>query len=479
MSTGGQGAVKDSQVLRSRVAVTHRCGSRDEGLGRALKRDRRPHCIRGGEQMMRVRGLACAVVTALCAMVVALGITGAPAAQAALSYPYSGVSFGPDGLGSGAFGDVKSVTVDQSNGDVYVFDEGTHAIYKSNAAGESVNFSSTATNAIDGVTSSGGGAEQEIAVDSSTGPDKGDIYLANNKVVDIYSPAGAKLGEITGGERSEGQEACGVAVDPNGAVYVGFYPDTVNKYIPTANPADNADYAGALTGVNEVCNVAVDGQGDLYAATYIGGVSKYEAYQFNMLGTASIGTPVDVQKGKTLAVDPSAGGEVYIDEGQDVATYDAARHPLAKLGTSDDPGAVESSYGVAVNANSKQVYLDGGEGSGEGAGRVEVFEPIVIPDVSLGAISDLGTKSVTLHGTVDADGAGEASCAFEYGAGETFEHSTPCSPASIASNAGPLSVQANLTGLGPDASHYRYRLAGANSSGTNYSETGEFLTNGP
>lgn len=408
----------------------------------------------------------------------ALGIlvlSGAPA-QAALTYPYGGVSFGPEGLGGGTFGNVKSVTVDQSSGDVYVYDEVTQAIYKFNATGEPVNFSSTGTNAIEGVTSFGGNAEQEIAVDSSTGPASGDIYLANNEVVDIYSALGTKLGEISGGERSEGQEACGVAVDPTGAVYVGFYPETVNKYMPTADPLDNADYAGSLTGVTNVCNVAADAQGDLYAAAYNGGVTKYEASQFNMLGVESIGTSVDSERGQTLAVDYLSGA-VYVDEGPEVVVYDASGKLLARLGSAS-PGAIANSRGVAVDGASGAVYMDGGEG--EVPHRVELFDSTeIIPDVSLSPVSSLQATSVTLGGTVDADGAGDATCLFEYGTGGVYDHSVPCSPATIPSSSGPVAVEANVTGLQPDATSYSYRLVASNANGTSYSDPAEFATAGP
>lgn len=423
--------------------------------------------------MKRVRGLACAFVAVLGAAG-ALGLTSVPA-QAALTYPFTEVTFGPDGAAAtGTFRNVKSVTVDQSTGDVYAFDEPKHAIYKFDATGEPVDFSSTGTNAIEENASSGGGAEQQIAVDESSGPAKGDIYLANNTNVQIYSAAGVKIGQLTGGERSEGNEACGVAVDSTGAVYVGFYPSTVDKYVPASNPVTGAQYAGALFGLSNVCNVAPDSQGNVYAAAYNGGVTRYEASQFNLLGTGAIGTAIDSEKGTTLAVDPAVGGDVYVDEGSDVATYDASGNPVGKLG-GRGPGSIRNSLGVAVNSASKQVYVGAGEDS-----RIEIFDPAVtVPDASLAPISDLGTRTVTLHGTVDADAAGNATCVFEYGNGESLGQSAPCTPASISSGGGPTSVQATLTGLQPGATTYHYRLSATNANGTEYSETAEFTTLGP
>ena len=169
------------------------------------------------------------LLTAVCIMGGTLMLT-CGLAQAESVRPNAG-SFGPAGPGVGTFGEINSVAVEQSSGDVYVYDESKEAIYKFAATGVPANFSSTGTNEIEKVASSGGPPEQQIAVDSSSGPDKGDIYLANNSVVDIYSAAGVKLGELTGGLGTEGEEACGVAVDTSGAVYVGFYAHTVGAAV--------------------------------------------------------------------------------------------------------------------------------------------------------------------------------------------------------------------------------------------------------
>ena len=129
----------------------------------------------------------------------------------------------------GSFSNVQGVGVDQSTGDVYVLDAASGSVSKFDASGAPVNFSALSSNVIEGVGGAGNG-ENEIAVDSSSGPDSGDIYVANNNVVRIYESTGAFLGELTGGE------TCGVAVDSSGTVYVGIYPETVRKYTPVSNP---------------------------------------------------------------------------------------------------------------------------------------------------------------------------------------------------------------------------------------------------
>ncbi len=114
-------------------------------------------------------------------------------APAQFTHPLTG-SFGPEGLLSSAtFSNVQGIAVDQSSGDVYVYDTGAAggSIYRFNAAGEPVSFSALGANAITGV----GGQlddENEIAIDSSTGPAAGDIYVANATTSVFTAPTGPR-----------------------------------------------------------------------------------------------------------------------------------------------------------------------------------------------------------------------------------------------------------------------------------------------
>jgi hypothetical protein len=363
------------------------------------------------------------------------------AAQAALVHPLVS-SFG-------SFASVAGVAVDQSSGNVYVLDAGVGSVLKFDAAGNPVDFSGSAGNTIEGVGGAGHG-ESEIAVDSSTGPDAGDIYIANNSVVQIYSSAGAKLGELTGGE------ACGVAVDPSGDVYAGFYPNTVRKYVPTVNPVSNANETASLNGLNSICNVAADGEGNVYAATYSGGVSRYEALQFGSL--AASGTVIDT-RGSTLAVDP-ATNDVYVDEGTDVAQFSASGSLTGNAGA----GAITSSYGVAVKAGG-DIYAS------TGAGQVAIFgSAIVEPDVATQSASNLTTTTARLNGTVDPDDTSVSSCEFEYGTEEgVYDHTVACAQTLPLTGESPQAVSAEISGLTLGSTYY-YRLAATNSGGTNRGE---------
>jgi hypothetical protein len=386
---------------------------------------------------------------ATCLFMLLLLSIDAPA-QAATTHPYTGVSFGPGGVASGSFERAVGVAVQQSTGDVFVLEGGSGGrVYKFDATGEPVDFSSSGTNVIEEV-GPAGGSEAEIAVDNSAGPDAGDIYVANNSVVKIYAASGASLGELSGGEM------CGVAVDPSGNVYVGIYPETVRRYKPAANPVTNADETSSMAGLGGICNVAADSAGDVYTARYSGEVTKYDALQFGSM-TAS-GTVVDTH-GRTLAVDP-VSGEVLIDEVERIAQYDGTTEPPERQGTTggSGTGALTNSFGVAVNHASDDVYAAEG-------GKVEIFGPSAIqPGAKTGATSEVSSSGTTLHGTVEPGGTEVTGCTFEYGTKSSeLTQVAACEPAPPYTGNTPVAVTAHVSGLSSGTT-YHYRLSAKNAS---------------
>jgi hypothetical protein len=406
------------------------------------------------------------VLTTLLASICALAALalGGATANAAITHPYTGTSFGPSGTGAGSFGKVIGVAVDSRNSDVFVLDRSEGGrVYKFDASGEPVDFSGSGTNVVQGV-GSAFPAEGEVAVDGSTGPDAGDIYVANSNGVRIYGENGAFLGELTGGEM------CGVAVDPSGNVYVGVYPETVRRYAPSSSPVTNSDEDGSIAGIAYgVCNVAADEAGDVYAANSEGGgITKYDALQFGSLSPvgASIGG-----RASTLAVDQSSE-EVFADSSRVVVQYDTSVEPAKMLdssGGSGAPGALESSFGVAVNASGELYAGDGG--------RVEIFGGLEsVPGVQTEAAGLLTASQATLHGSVEPSGVEVTGCVFEYGEG-SLDHSVPCTPAPPYTGSR-VEVSAVLSGLSPGTT-YRYRIAASTSHGAYQGEEQSFTTAGP
>jgi hypothetical protein len=390
-------------------------------------------------------------------------ILGASFAQAAITHPYTGISFGPGGVGSGSFGSVEGVTVEPTTGDVFVLDaaEGGR-LYKFNAAGDPVDFASTGTNAIEGVGSAGGG-EAEIAVDSSSGIDAGDIYIANGSAVRVYAESGAFLGQI------KGEGMCGVAVDSSGNLFVGIRQGIVRRYAPSTSPVKSVDETGSMMVPYGTCNLATDETGDVYAASSYGGVRKYEALQFGSL--SATGTLID-ETGRTLAVDETSS-EVFVDEGERVSQYDGSVEPPEFQGASGEGGALSGSFGVAVDHASDKLYVGD-------ATVVKVFGPgVAIASARTEVASEVESSSVTLHGSVEPAGTEVTSCVFEYGAeAGALNQTVPCAPAPPYTGTTPVAVSAHLTGLQGSAT-YHYRIAASNAGGNFHSAEAVLESAGP
>jgi hypothetical protein len=284
--------------------------------------------------------------------------------------------FGPGGPASGVFLEAQSIAVEQSTHDVYVYESAEEGgnVYKFNEKWEPLNGKGEAAANPEGepiIHGVGGEAHaMQIAVDNSSGSNKGDIYIANGTSVSIYDSEGMKLGTLT-----EADAPCGVAVDPNGNVYVGLVEaEEVKRYASTTAPVKEADYTSSLWGVGNVCNLAVDPIGDAYVAgsNGAGGVTKYAASQFNTGGNSASGALVDSERSPALTVDP-VSGDVYIDQRNKIVEYSSSGTLLESF------GELAESYGVAVNDTSGEVYAASETEEEAGEDEVIVFGPASAP----------------------------------------------------------------------------------------------------
>jgi len=369
--------------------------------------------------------------------------------------------FGSSQFGTATFSEVHGIAVDQSTGDVFVYDAGAEegSVLKFNAAGEPVPFEAlTPSNAITKVGKRGSGGEDELAVDSSTG----DIYVANGFELKIFAASGAPLGELTGeGAPGFKEEICGVAVDSAGHVYVGLASSGwVDKYTPTGNPVKNSDYTSSLFSLNadlegEPCNIAADSEENVYAGKYNGGkVKKYPASQFNTTETNAAGTLLDEAGGGTLAVDPSTN-DVYVDEGADVAQYSPTGERLASF------GELGSSHAVAVSGSGStkgDVYA-----SNSKTHHVEVFAAGELPTAITEAASGVTGTSVTLNGLIKPEGVKAEHIVFQYGITNEYGGQAAANPEE-AEGEGEVPATATLAGLEPNQ-EYHYRILAGSKAG--------------
>jgi hypothetical protein len=407
----------------------------------------------------RIAALLCcaAIVAAVCSA----------SASASIIHPYLS-SFG-------SFSEVKGVATD-SAGDVYVYDSGASRIFKFDAAGNPVNFASTGTNEITGVAGAGF-AEGEIAIDNSNGPAKGDIYVAHasSSGVLVYNAAGESLPELQEPAGKPWGEACGVAVDAQGNVYVGLYPSNVDEFKPSANPVTGADYSASIEGVREACNVAVDQAGNVFSDTWSEGpITRFEPSQF---GSPSANGSLVAAAGSSLAIDP-ANQEVYADELNQIEQFGPHGEPFDTVVSRfahSGAGAISESTGIAIGPVDHDVYASNGKG------QINVYGPAAsLLEATTGNASELTATGARLSGSVNPEGSAVTECFLEYGESNSYGKTIPCTepPAQLGSGSQPIAVHANVTDLevGPI---YHFRLVAVDANGTSEGLDRSFSVSAP
>jgi hypothetical protein len=369
-----------------------------------------------------------------------------------------------------SFSSPSGIAIYQATGDVYVMDAGSPpSIKRYNPDGTPDNFSALGTNVIDGeggadATPAPGGfgfgfpspSESQIAVDNSGGATDGNIYVTRDSpsAIDIFSATGAYLGRLTAAGTTPFTEACGVAVDPSGAVYVGDYSSGIYKFVPSANSPVNTDETAHFTTTSTPCTLAAGAgptAGFLFPAQYSGPVSKIDSSTGELKYSFSSSTT-------TVSVNP-ADGHVYALTGSEFKDFDASGAGSATQLSSD--ALASTAKGIAVRGSTSNVYV-----SREGAAKLEVFGPLALfPDVTAQAATGITADEATLNGTVNPNGVAIAECKFEYGLSSEagYSGSVPCEQA-VPTDSSDHAVSADISGLGAGGAEYRFRLVAKNAN---------------
>ena len=424
-------------------------------------------------------------------MLASLALFAAPA-FAFEDHPFTGVSIGPNGKGAaGNFAFVGGVTVDPATGDLYVLDvkgfsyprTSNGRLYRFNSAGEPLDFADTGTNYIEGIREVGQigvCCQVAIAPPGAPGGTAGDIYVADQGPLLIYSQAGAKIGALEEEEQYNGEKHqvifSGVATDPAGHVFVGDKSQyELREYTPTANPftpADESQHTRLAGGaIGEVGNLAVDSAGHIYLGS--GGTHGYGDGRFSFLGVFELddfeATPLEVdQEGAPIVVEPGTN-DLYVNRGAAIVQFAEDGTVVSTFGEGRiSTGSLNLSAGVAVGAAGGNIYAPVGTD-----GRIDVFGPMTkLPNAVAGTATGVGRTVAVLRGTVDAGGGPAASCAFEYTPKATFEKAgfegaatVACEPPGPFTGEAKEAVQAKISGLRP-LTQYEFRLVSGNTNGT-------------
>jgi hypothetical protein len=308
----------------------------------------------------------------------------------------------------------------------------------------------------------------EVAVDNSGSPldpSKEDVYVVDrgHGVIDKFGSNGAYIGQLTGddtpgGVFEPGQGAAraieGVAVDPSGTVWVTIRSGPIYNFSDGLENKYASERETAFGGAGE--GLGVDGEGSLYFNTGRGEFSKVDVSGKTVLNPFSVD-----KEAARVAIDPT-GREVYLDNSNAIEAFDLSGAVVESCISPEHScfgsGHLSFSDGVTVDAGDGVVYA-----TDEPSNTVSIFEGIILPDVSVVALSEQHTRSVTLNGTVNPQGKPVTSCVFEYGSTSAYGQSVPCSPANPGSGSLPVPVSAHLAGLAPE-SEYHYRLVVENAA---------------
>jgi hypothetical protein len=376
-----------------------------------------------------------------------------------------------------SFSSAQGVAVDQSSGQVLVMDDGSPpSIKRYNPDGTPANFAGLGTNVIDG---KGNGncatvpaecdqtpqngldfaapSESQIAVDNSGGATHGNIYVTQSfpNLINVFSKEGVYLGQLSAAGAAGFSEACGVAVDPSGAVYVGDYGSGIHKFAPAANPPVNGDHVATFTLTASPCTLAAGAgptAGFLFPAQWQGPVSKIDST------SGALKYVVASDSHMTVSVDP-ASGHLYAASGSTVTHYDASGASSASQVQAIS--AASAVRGIALRGSNANLYL-----SREGAANLDVYGVVELPEASTGVATNITKETATLNGSVNPGGVLLTECKFEFGTSASYGQSVPCaeSPASIGSGTSPVPVHADIAGL-TEGTVYHFRLVAMNANG--------------
>jgi hypothetical protein len=341
----------------------------------------------------------------------------------------------------------------------------------------------------------------DIAVDSSSSPNHGKLFVTSAPNVDIFNPSGLHAGAIPQPiETTIPNNIYGVEVGPDGSIYVTSgmpQPGRVSKYNTSLNEVRRA-YPSSPLFFGGYARMAIDNNGAFWYNP--GELRKYEADQFTEELKPKFGTPVPERffaVPSPYAADPVIGGggifggnvfgidvdlntnDLFANRGEEIEVYSEgtpSEHSFRDV-PSFGQGVLHESTALAATKSRRVVV------SNEGATGPEIiiFGPgNIVPDVKTAEtnILDVGHTGATLHATIERDtGANVTGCTLEYVQTNNprppaYPESVPCSPDPASSPPGSnfsaesTDVSATLSGLTSGLT-YHYRFSAENEHGKN------------
>jgi DNA-binding beta-propeller fold protein YncE len=292
------------------------------------------------------------------------------------------------GEGECAFTEPGSVAVNDSTGEVFVFDRANNSVNRFSSAGACL------THFKVGKHEKGTFHNEGLAVDNSNGPSAGDVYAveAAENTIFKFKPEGTKVGEGIKTFKKEGEaeakgfkEIHGIAVDGSGTLWVYQAKEGSAPFLSVIDSFSNGEAGGfaSTVPVEGVCPprtgfaVAPNAQFFYVTRTRENSKEKCEPIATVIEKLTSTGAPatesgsaqLDNENTTGVAVDRSSG-EVYIDNATSVAAFSPAGSFVQRFGAEEGASSLQSGTGVAVNSANSDVYV-----ADALQGTVDVFVP--------------------------------------------------------------------------------------------------------
>jgi hypothetical protein len=428
------------------------------------------------------------------ALVLSLSLAVGPAcSKTVYDYVYSGTYIDGSGSTKGTFNSsVGDVAYDRDSEKVLVSVGGNPGyIVKFTKAGLPDPFS--APGMTDTITVPAELGLTTLALDESSAPSHGDIYLANRfpgageDSIYKFHPDGA---EIAGWDDKIDSftinAICALDVDPAGIPWLAGAPGS-GAFLLKIRP-DGTEYnengnigeevppypyfpKGGEKHAFNACGVVFDTEGSAYAFRN----------NFGEFGTGINGKPIKFNATtgeeeyelsqvttQDFAIDPS-NNDVFVLQGDTVRQFDKHGAFLGEFGAPDAGHSflgLENPLGIAVDPVTHDLWIGNGRSYG-GVRHVERFErsptSVTVPGTTT-VEPDYAGVTAKMRGTLNPDGVETDDCHFEWGTTQTFGTDLPCAEGLNHNGTSDIPVTADIAGLVKGQAYY-YRLSAKNGNG--------------
>ena len=417
------------------------------------------------------------------------GMVSSASAQTVFNYVYSGSFIDGSAAGKKFDENLGGIAFDGKTDQLLVGNGATGSnggwISKYTPAGAAVNFSALGSPRLPQTFNF---TNSQITVDERPGPTEGDLFAFGAEgffggAKRAFDPSGV---EIPGFANGTTEDLCGVGVPPTGEEVITASRNGLYRVIPTSGKETKEEDAGSpgyQPGVKtsweergRPCRLVFDSHGDIYgiksSAGPFGGEFNIvkltehglEYYELNQ-GGDSAGLTVDSTNDDVFAIK----GGTFSGNPSTFELYDSEGRLLGGGWGGPDPShsyeGLEAAIGIAVEPVTGDVWVANRRSYAGGARHVEKFiptEPHVIPDVTADTpgYADPTGETVTLRGSVDADGVETTNCHFEYGTTQELSQSVPCSEGNSFNGSGEEEVTATIPTT--KGKRYYYKLSSKN-----------------